>query len=324
MLDLDGVVYRGDEPIPAAADHLARARRHGMTLAFVTNNASRTPAAVAKTLRAMGVEAAPASVVTSAQAVARLIAERLPDGGRVLMVGGDGLEGALREHGLVPVCSADDAPDAVVQGFSPELGWRDLVEACVAVGRGVPWFASNTDRTIPTARGIAPGNGTFVDAVRAVVGGEPVVAGKPEPALFAETALRVGAGRALVVGDRLDTDIAGARRFGADSLLVLTGVTDLRAVAAAPSPLRPSFLGWDLASLCSAQLRPERNAAGAALNGWAATLDAEGVVALTGAGARDDALRLVVALAWQHLDATGAPADVAALDARLGAAESGG
>ena len=317
MLDLDGVVYRGGTPVPGADRHLSEAAARGMTLAYVTNNASRTPSDVADQLRSMGVDAQPTSVVTSAQAVARLIAERLPNGGAVLTVGGDGLAVALRERGLTPVRSADDDPEVVVQGFSPDVGWRDLLEVCVAVRSGVPWFAANTDRTIPTARGVAPGNGTFVEAVRAVVGGDPVVAGKPAPALFEETAARVGATHPLVVGDRLDTDIAGARAYGADSLLVLTGVTDLVQLANAPADLRPSFVGWDLSSLGAPAALPSLSNGRAQLQQWTASVDDDGRIELRGAGAPDDALRAVVGLAWRHVDGRGQPVDVSAPAARL-------
>ena len=322
MLDLDGVVYRGREPIPGAGRHLAEAAARGMTLAYVTNNASRTPSDVAEQLRGMGVDVEASSVVTSAQAVARLIAERLPNGGAVLTVGGDGLAVALRERGLTPVWSAEDHPDVVVQGFSPDVGWRALLEVCVAVRSGVPWFAANTDLTIPTARGVAPGNGTFVDAVRAVVGGDPVVAGKPEPALFEETTARVGATHPLVVGDRLDTDIAGARAFGADSLLVLTGVTDVEQLANASADLRPSYVGRDLGSLNAPAALPSLYDGQARLGEWTASVDAEGRVELDGDGNPDDGLRTVVALAWRHLDRGGCHVDVSGPSAWLSNSES--
>ena len=211
-----------------------------MRVAFVTNNAARTPEAVAAHLRDLGVAAEPDDVVTSAQAAATLVAERVPAGAPVLVVGGDGLRAALTERGLRPVASADDEPAAVVQGFAPDVGWTLLTEGVVAVRRGLPWVASNLDRTIPTARGLAPGNGALVGVIAAVTGATPVVAGKPELALHEEAVRRTGAQRPLVVGDRLDTDIEGANRAGADSLLVLTGVTspgELVCAAGATAPV---------------------------------------------------------------------------------------
>ncbi|MDX6351815.1 MAG: glycerol-phosphatase, partial [Streptomyces sp.] len=226
LLDLDGVVYAGGDAIAHAVESLGAAREHGMHLAYVTNNAARTPQAVAGHLTELGVPAEAGEVITSAQAVARLIADQVPQGARVLAVGGDGLLEALRERGLEPVSSADDDPAAVVQGYSPQVGWAQLAEASYAVNRGVPWFASNTDLTIPTARGTAPGNGALVEVVRIATGADPQIAGKPLPPMHRETVIRTGAKRPLVVGDRLDTDIEGANAGGVDSLLVLTGVTD--------------------------------------------------------------------------------------------------
>ncbi len=201
LLDLDGVVYAGGEAIGHAVPSLAAARDCGMRLAYVTNNALRTPDAVAAHLTELGIPAEAGDVITSAQAVARLIADQVPQGSRVLVVGGEGLRVALRERGLVPVESADDDPVAVVQGYGgPELAWGRFAEACYAVARGVPWFASNTDLTIPSGRGIAPGNGAAVEVVRIATGAEPQVAGKPLPPMHRETILRTGAERPLVVG----------------------------------------------------------------------------------------------------------------------------
>jgi glycerol-1-phosphatase len=254
LLDLDGVVYRGADGVPHAVSSLMAAADLGMRLAYVTNNASRTPEAVAGHLRELGLAVEATDVVTAAQAVARLIAEQVPRGARVLVVGGEGLRQALLGHGLTLVSSADDDPAAVVQGYLPDTSWADLAEAAYAVERGVPWFAANTDKTMPTARGIAPGNGALVGAVAAATGTWPTVAGKPEPALHRESVLRTGARRPLVVGDRLDTDIEGANRVGVDSLLVLTGVTRLEQLRAAPKEHWPTYVAADLRGL----IEPER------------------------------------------------------------------
>ncbi len=251
LVDLDGVIYVGSEPVQHAAPALAWARSAGMRLAFVTNNAARPPEAVAEQLTDLGVMASAAEVVTSAQAAARLLAERLPAGARVLVVGGDGLTSALIERGLTPVVGADDEPVAVVSGFHPDVGWRLLAEGAYAVAAGLPWVASNVDPTIPMPRGSAPGNGALVAAIRMATGREPMVAGKPEPPIHREAILRSGARRPLVIGDRLDTDIEGAVRAHVDSLLVLTGVTSAFELVTAPPARRPTFLARDLRALAA-------------------------------------------------------------------------
>lgn len=253
MLDLDGVVYVGRQAVPHAPDVLESIRADGTRLAYITNNASRSPASVAEHLVDLGVPAKPADVVTSAQAVARLVAGAVDPGASVLVVGAASLAEELASYGLSPVDSADDEPAAVVQGFDPAMSWSLLAEGAYAVQRGTPWFASNVDTTIPTGRGIAPGNGTFVAAVGATTDTSPVIAGKPEPALFDETTLRVGGEAPIVIGDRLDTDIEGANGIGAPSLAVLTGVCDLAELATAEPMLRPTYVGPDLRALTRPQ-----------------------------------------------------------------------
>jgi len=327
MLDLDGVVYRGAFPVPEAPELLSSLRELGLRLAFVTNNASRTPAAVAQHLRQMGIAAAPDDVVTSAQAAARLVSDLVPAGGRVLVVGGDGLRQAVAEHKLTVVETATDRPDAVVQGLGPAVGWCLLAEAAYAVAAGVPWVASNVDLTVPTDRGVAPGNGALVAAVAAATGRSPVVAGKPEPALFDEAVMRVGGSRPLVVGDRLDTDIAGANRVGADSLLVLTGVTDLEDVAAAPAEERPTFVSSTLSGLHLTHATVERGGGSAVVCGrWSAEVR-NGVVWVErlpsppdlaeAESDRNELVRAAVSAAWRHRDGGGPVARMYRVSARL-------
>ncbi|WP_370418612.1 HAD-IIA family hydrolase [Streptomyces sp. QH1-20] len=318
LLDLDGVVYAGGEAIAHAVESLGTARDGGMHLAYVTNNAARTPETVAGHLTELGVPAEPSDVITSAQAVARLIADQLPAGSRVLVIGAEGLRVALRERGLVPVDSADDDPAAVAQGYGgPDMPWSRLAEASYAVARGLPWFASNTDLTIPSARGIAPGNGAAVQVVRIATGAEPQVAGKPLPPMHRETVLRTGAERPLVVGDRLDTDIEGAHVGGVDSLLVLTGVTTAAQLLAAPPEHRPTYVTEDLRGLLEPQ--PSVEAAGDAFRcgGWTATADGE-ALALDGDGDRIDALRALSAAAWTAAGEGSCDLDAAQALGRLG------
>jgi HAD superfamily hydrolase (TIGR01450 family) len=250
LLDLDGVVYRGSNAVPHAAEALSAVRSRGTRVGYITNNASRTAASVAQHLTELGMPAVADEVVTSPQAAVRLLADRLPAGARILAIGGEGLRAVVREAGFVLVDSADDAPDAVVQGFSPELGWKDLAEASFALADPDRlWIATNTDWTIPVDRGIAPGNGTLVSAVHAAVGRLPIVAGKPETPLFETAVERFAAERPFFVGDRLDTDIQGANAAGMPSALVLTGIDGPKELLAAQPHARPRFVLDDLRGL---------------------------------------------------------------------------
>jgi len=298
LLDLDGVVYLGPTGISGAAEALAAARAAGMRLAFVTNNASRTPEAVAELLRGAGVEAAPAEVVTSAQAACHVLAERLPAGAKVLVVGGEGLRREAELRGFTVVAGADDEPAAVVQGYGPDVGWRDLAEATVAVRRGAWWVACNLDLTVPSARGPLPGNGTLVGTVRIATGVEPLSTGKPDPAMHRESVERSGARNPVVVGDRLDTDIEGASRVGCDSLLVLTGVTTPAGLLAAVPEQRPTYLSAGLDGLLVPHPAPQPDGSGGwRCGGWTAGTVGGGLV-LGGAGDDLDALRALCAAAW--------------------------
>jgi HAD superfamily hydrolase (TIGR01450 family) len=249
LLDLDGVVYVGPEAVPGVPDALASARAGGLRLGFVTNNAARTPEEVAGHLSDLGVPAQADDVITSSQAAATVVAELLGAGARVLPVGGPGVAAALTAAGLAVVAGAEDDPAAVVQGYGRDVGWAQLAEAVIAVRNGARHVATNADATIPSPRGPLPGNGAMVGVVRDVTGREPLVTGKPDPAMHAECVRRTGARRPLVVGDRLDTDIEGARRAGAASLLVLTGVTDPALLLGARPEHRPDLLAADAGGL---------------------------------------------------------------------------
>lgn len=250
LLDLDGVVYVGPSPVAHAVAALVAARSRGTATAYVTNNAARPPDVVAAHLRSFGLDVAASDVVTSAQAGAREVAARVPAGSRVLAVGGEGVQLALKARGLVPVGSADDGPIAVLMGYGPDVSWRHLAEASYAVGAGALLVATNLDLSIPTDRGVAPGNGTLVGAVVSATGvGPTAVAGKPFEPLVRESVERVRALRPLIVGDRLDTDIEAGHRAGIPSLLVLTGVHGVLDLLAAPANRRPTYLGADLRAL---------------------------------------------------------------------------
>jgi len=297
LLDLDGVVYLGGAAIPGAAEALRKADAAGMRLAYVTNNAFRTPAAIAALLTSFGVPAAPEDVVTSAQAAARLLAERLPAGAPVLVIGGSGLRMAVRERGLRPVSTAADRPRAVVQGYSPDVSYPMLAEGGLAVAAGALFVASNGDLTLPSRRGRQPGNGSLIQVVATATGIQPLVAGKPEPPLHRESVLRTGARHPLVVGDRLDTDIEGAHRVGADSMLVLTGVTGPAEVVLAPPSQRPTYLAEDLAGLLGPHPAVTELHGAFGCGGWTARPGGDRLE-LTGDGERIDGLRALCAAAW--------------------------
>lgn len=253
LADLDGVVYAGAGALPHAVEALTRAR-DGRRLAYITNNASRTDAAVAAHLTSLGLPTAADEVVTSPQAAMRLLATKVAPGATILVVGGEGLTREVEKAGYIVTRSAEDRPAAVVQGFAPDVGWLQLAEAAYALKTpeedgGIPWIATNTDWTIPQSRGIAPGNGTLVSAVHTAVGRLATVAGKPETPIFDEAVSRFGAHRPLFIGDRLDTDILGAQRAGIDSALVLTGIDRPKQVLAAPPGSRPTYLLGDLREL---------------------------------------------------------------------------
>ncbi|MET1071974.1 MAG: HAD-IIA family hydrolase [Umezawaea sp.] len=249
LLDLDGTVYRGKEPVPGAADAVAAARAQGVGIRFVTNNASRAPQDVVDHLVEIGFEAALDEVSTSAQAAAAMLGEHLTAGVSVLVLGTDALADEVERAGFVPVREASADVVAVVQGLSQDLGWRELAEACVALRGGALWVACNVDVTLPTERGLLPGCGALVAALKAATDREPLVAGKPAAPLLEQAAKSVGAQRPLVVGDRLDTDIAGAVNAGMDSLLVLTGVSTEAEALALPEGQRPTHIAADLSGL---------------------------------------------------------------------------
>jgi glycerol 3-phosphatase-2 len=328
LLDLDGVVYVGPDAVPGVPAALAAARSAGMALGFVTNNAARTPEEVAGHLTDLGVPADPADVITSSQAAATVVAERWGVGALVLPVGGPGVAAALRAAGLTVVERAEDRPVAVVQGYGREVGWTQLAEAVVAVRAGARHVATNTDVTIPSPRGPLPGNGALVNVVSAITGQHPLITGKPDPAMHAECVRRTGARRPLVIGDRLDTDIEGARRAGAASLLVLTGVTDPVTMLEAAPDHRPDLLSPDAAGLLVAHPEVHLEADGARCGAWVARF-AEGDDALllqAGPGAREragdglDGLRALCVAHWSRHPEDGAAPQVGAADEEARAA----
>jgi HAD superfamily hydrolase (TIGR01450 family) len=266
LADLDGVVYTGPHALPYAVESINEAQQH-MRVGYITNNASRTDASVAQHLTELGLRVEADDVVTSPQAAIVLLEQLIPAGSTVLVVGGEGLTSVVEAHGFTVTRSAEDSPAAVIQGFHPDVAWTDLAEAAFALrvtdeGPGIPWVATNTDWTIPQARGTAPGNGTLVSAVHTAVGRLPVVAGKPERAIFDAAVERFRASSPLFLGDRLDTDILGANRAGMPSALVLTGIDGPKQVLAAPADSRPTYLLGDLRELFEPYTAPAEQTEG--------------------------------------------------------------
>ncbi|MCV7077376.1 HAD-IIA family hydrolase [Mycobacterium szulgai] len=246
LIDLDGTVFRGREPTAGAVESLDAVTARKL---FVTNNASRSADEVADHLSDLGFTATGADVVTSAQSAAHLLAAQLPADAKVLVVGTDALANEISAVGLRPVRRHDDDPVAVVQGLSMTIGWAELAEAALAIRAGALWVAANIDPTLPTERGLLPGNGSFVAALRTATGAEPQVAGKPAPQLMKDAVGRGDFTAPLVIGDRLDTDIEGAKAAGLPSLMVLTGVNTARDAVYAEPARRPTYIGRDLRSL---------------------------------------------------------------------------
>ena len=308
LADLDGVVYTGPAALPYAVESINRAQQT-IRVGYLTNNASRTDATVAAHLTDLGLTVAPDDVVTSPQAAMVLLKGLVPAGSTILVVGGDGLVDELRKAGFAVTRSAEDEPAAVVQGFAPEVGWTQLAEASFALqarpGRDeLPWVATNTDWTIPQARGIAPGNGTLVSAVHTAIGRLPIVAGKPERAIFDAAVARFGASSPLFIGDRLDTDILGANRAGMPSALVMTGIDRAKQVLAVAEESRPKYLLGDLRELFEpyqeAETRTERRSGDSLVTvGDAVVRIHQNKVGIDRAGGRSiDLLRAGAAAIW--------------------------
>ena len=310
LLDLDGTVFTGTQATEGAVDALAAVDSRTL---YVTNNASRGPAEVARHLAELGFSASADDIVTSAQSAARLLAAQLPSGSNVLIVGTDSLAAEVRNAGLNPVRQMSEAPVAVVQGHSPQTGWSDLAEAALAIRGGALWVAANVDRTLPSERGLLPGNGSMVAALRTATDRDPQVAGKPAPTLLNDALARGEFHSPIVIGDRLDTDIAGANAAGLPSLLVLTGVSTPADMVFASRDERPNLVAPDLRSLSvgSRTLRIGPHPA------WRVDVDAGDVVVTWTGRAVEDPLAIVRATAdavWSREWGGSPPAVVAADD----------
>ena len=301
--DLDGVLYRGLVAVSGAAETVSELVRSGCAVAYVTNNASRTPGEVASHLHEIGIPAAASEVITSSQAAVQILCKLTPAGSRVFVVGGAGVEQALLDAGFIASRDPRECV-AVVQGFGPLVSWDDLAQASYLIQGGAIWIATNLDSTIPTQVGIAPGNGSFVTAVRNAVGREPDgVGGKPDRSMMDETMAVVPAKAPLLVGDRYDTDVAAGIAAGITTMLVLSGVSSPADVWA--SKIRAGYLGESVQDLITEYIGPQESTDGYSCgNANAVYLAEESVVRATG-GTRLERLRAADSLKWSLVEHVG-------------------
>lgn len=323
--DLDGVVYRGAQAVPHAVAALNAAHDAGKRIVYATNNAARTPTHIAEHLTELGINLTPHDVINSSQAGARRVAELVPPGSRVLAIGGPGVTEALLENGLTPVYTPElenaqknttthEPPAAVLQGYGPDVSWHDLAQAAFAIQAGAIWVATNTDSTLPLAQGLAPGNGSLVGAVRNAVDTDPIAVGKPNTPLYeySAQALNMPLSNVLALGDRLNTDIAGATNTGIDCLYVTTGVSNPIDVALASTTERPTHLAIDLRALSEKYTHPTTET-GPSNTGTAttfhrarcgqATATWDNSLHLEEAGNANERLRAFIATIWSAIDA---------------------
>jgi 4-nitrophenyl phosphatase len=249
VIDMDGVLYRGDKAISGSVDLVEFMRGQGFDFVLATNNATRTPQQFVEKLAGMGVEVHPGEVLTSALATAGYLRSVAPPGTRVFVVGMDGLQTALREAGFVLV---EDDAEFVVAGMDFTVCYERLAQATFQIRAGAEFIGTNPDRTFPSERGIMPGAGSLLAFLEAATGVKPTVIGKPEAAMMEQSLARMGAEPATtgILGDRLETDILAGQRAGMRTLLVLSGVTD-RALLAA-SKIQPDLVFKDVADLHAA------------------------------------------------------------------------
>jgi len=246
IVDMDGVLYRGREPIPGAREFVAFLQREGIPFLLLTNNSTLTPAQYVAKLARLGIEVGEDRILTSAQAAALYLERVAPPGAKVYLIGEEGLRAALREKGFA---FAERGADFVVVGMDRQLTYEKLKIATLLIRGGARFIGTNPDKTFPSEEGIVPGNGATLAALEAATGVAPMVVGKPERAIFDLALARMGVGRegAAVVGDRLETDVLGGRRAGLITILVLSGVTTPKELAA--SGVQPDLVFEDVGQM---------------------------------------------------------------------------
>ena len=228
ILDMDGVIWRADTPIGNLPEIFARIRERGLKFVFATNNGTKTPKQYVDRLFEFGVNVEPWQVVTSALGVSHMLVQKFPRGTKIFMIGQDGIRCALEEKGF-DILSVEDAREAkiVVIGIDRSIDFQKVAEATLLVRGGIPFYATNPDKTFPTPRGEIPGAGAWISVITTATGVEPIYAGKPFPFMMDLSLARLGTKKeeTLVVGDRLETDIAAGQAVGCPCALVLSGVS---------------------------------------------------------------------------------------------------
>ncbi len=250
ILDMDGVVWKGDTPIGDLPSIFNRIQARGLKFVFATNNSTKTSEEYVARLKGFGVEAEPWQVVTSSQSAAHAIAQKFPPGTKVFMIGEDGLRLPLEQKGfeIVPVENATQS-QVVVMGFDRGITFQKASEAALLIRQGIPFYATNMDKTFPTSRGQIPGAGAWASVITTATNVEPIVAGKPFPFLMELSLERLGTQKeeTLIVGDRLETDIVAGQAMGCPTALMLSGVST-REQAEIWKP-KPDLIAKDLAEL---------------------------------------------------------------------------
>jgi HAD superfamily hydrolase (TIGR01450 family) len=298
LADLDGVVYEGSVAIKNAVETLNKIIENNIPVGYVTNNSSRKPETIVAQLVELGLTSNPEDIISSGQTAVELLQTKIAAGAKVLVVGGEGLRARVLSGGFEVVSSSDDKPEAVIQGFAPDVSWKDLAEAAYSIQNGAIWVATNNDWTLPQEKGLAPGNGTLVGAVHTAVGQLPIVAGKPEPAIF-QTAINLfQPNKAIFVGDRLDTDILGANRAAINSVLVLTGVSTRKDVLAASLEERPVFIVETLHDLLVEYKAPKQTKRGWSCGAASVELLGDKVLVTEGDPQSIEALRAACNVIW--------------------------
>ena len=298
LLDLDGVVYIGEDSIPGVIPALNSAHAQtGIALTCVTNNAARSSASVAAHLTDLGLAVGPDDVVTSAQAGAAELAKLVKPGALVFVCGSRDLMHEVQLVGLNPSQEFHLNYDAVINGYWPDMPWRMLGQAAGIISNGAVWVATNMDLTIPTKFGTSPGNGSMVNGLINATGRKPdVVAGKPQKPLMQASIERTGSKKPIVIGDRLDTDILGANNVGIDSLLVFSGVTSILELINALPNERPTYIAWDATGITNSHQGVLVENGEVSLGGFKVTADG-----LSGSGDSLDAIRVAAVGAWEGI-----------------------